>query len=94
MKLNLREKAWFASSMNLRLQFMGPHPKLPCLTKNSELQAQLDPEQGPVETFCLVTLNPEEVDYVNLKENRRVIFKRTEKTTVSIGQWTEMEVNP
>lgn len=61
--IQMRERAWFQSSPNSRLQFVGPSPGFPCPEggPNDSTTPQLDPAQGPVENFCLVTLEPQEV---------------------------------
>jgi hypothetical protein len=60
----LREKAWFDSSPRSRASFASPHPGYP---KSSEFeQPQLDPSQGAIDTFCVLTLDPKEVVSLHL----------------------------
>eukprot|EP00250_Pteridium_aquilinum_P003054 c13389_g1_i1 orf=335-943(-) len=96
-KKSLREKAWFESSAHSRLQFLGPAPKLPSLHSTST-EVKLDPTQGPVDAFCLVLFDPEEVDYLNVKKNRRVVFTHTPMSRMTEADshetWSELEVNP
>jgi len=57
--VQLREKAWFDSSLRLRASFGSPYPGHP---KTSEiLQPKLDSSQGPLDNFCVLTLDPKEV---------------------------------
>ncbi|KAG6784884.1 hypothetical protein POTOM_010595 [Populus tomentosa] len=72
-KLQQREKLWFASSIKSRLQYLGPNPGLPCLSEQSPAEFFLDPSSGPVATFCLLVLEPDQVDYLNLKSNQRIV---------------------
>lgn len=58
--LQLREKAWFDSSPRSRGAFAAPHPGHPKASESSE-PPQVDPDQGPLDTFCVLTLEPEEV---------------------------------
>ncbi|KAG6730360.1 hypothetical protein I3842_01G075600 [Carya illinoinensis] len=72
-KLQQREKSWYASSLKSRLQYLGPSPGLPCLSEQQD-QEFLDHSTGPVGTFCLLVLDPDQVDYLNLKSNQRIKF--------------------
>ncbi len=57
--VQLREKAWFDSSLRLRASFGSPYPGHP---KTSEiLLPKLDSSQGPLDNFCVLTLDPKEV---------------------------------
>lgn len=56
-----RERAWFASSPKSRLQYLGPNPGLPALDEKSSQESSLDPSAGPVDAFCLLVLDPEQV---------------------------------
>ncbi|KAJ4952146.1 hypothetical protein NE237_028978 [Protea cynaroides] len=90
-KLQQREKAWFASSMKSRLQYLGPSPGLPCISE-SPIMSPLDPSAGPVGAYCLLVLEPEEVDYVNLKSNERLFFKSEQ---CDVGKsWISEKINP
>jgi pyridoxamine 5'-phosphate oxidase len=60
----LREKAWFDSSPRLRASFGSPYPGHP---KTSEIQLpKLDSSQGPLDNFCVLTLDPKEVYFMLL----------------------------
>lgn len=89
----LREKVWFASSLRSRLQYLGPHPFV-ALSNTEVFKDSLDPCTGPVGTFCLLTLDPDQVDYLNLKTNRRIVFKRLGGDVDVNCQWMQQEVNP
>ncbi|KAK1376140.1 Pyridoxal 5'-phosphate synthase [Heracleum sosnowskyi] len=92
-KLQQREKAWFASSPRSRLQYVGPYPGLPSLGEQSSGESSLDNSTGPVDAFCLLVLNPEQVDYLNLKENKRVNFT-TRQSDDSEKLWNSENINP
>lgn len=46
-------------------------------------------ESPPLETYSLLLLEATRVDFVDLRENQRIFFKRDEN-----GEWIEIEVNP
>lgn len=92
-KLQQREKSWFACSLKSRMQYLGPNPGLPSITEESPEDFNLDPYAGPVSAFCLLVLDPDKVDYLNLKTNTRLVFGRS---TNSNGDkcWTSENINP
>ncbi|XP_078442624.1 pyridoxamine 5'-phosphate oxidase family protein isoform X1 [Wolffia australiana] len=92
-KLQLREKAWFSSSLNSRLQYLVPHPGLPRIVDEPEEGVDLDPLKGPVNAFCVLEFDPEKVDYLNLKTNERLVYK-SEKIGDRMRHWVIQEVNP
>ncbi|XP_076950313.1 pyridoxine/pyridoxamine 5'-phosphate oxidase 2-like isoform X1 [Bidens hawaiensis] len=93
MKLQQREKAWFASSPKSRLQYLGPNPGLPSFgDQPDEGPSSLDPAAGPVAAFCLLVLDPHQVDYLNLKSSERVSFSR--KIANEDVSWNSEKVNP
>ncbi|KAL0283294.1 UNVERIFIED_CONTAM: Pyridoxine/pyridoxamine 5'-phosphate oxidase 2 [Sesamum angustifolium] len=73
-KLEQREKSWFACSPKSRLQYMAPTPRLPSLSEPPSEIPSLDPSVGPVAAFCLLVLDPAQIDYLNLKSNERLLF--------------------
>ncbi|KAK6142651.1 hypothetical protein DH2020_022999 [Rehmannia glutinosa] len=93
-KLQQREKSWFACSLRSRMQYMAPTPRVSVYEQPSQTQTpSLDPSIGPVGAFCLLVLDPDQVDYLNLKTNERLIF------TSGLGVdgeklWTSQNVNP
>ncbi|KAF6146021.1 hypothetical protein GIB67_033380 [Kingdonia uniflora] len=88
-----REKSWFASSPKSRLQYLGPVPGLPCVSEEPSRESSLDPSAGPIDVFCLLVLDPEQVDYVNLKSNERLSFK-PKQTDDSGKLWVLEKINP
>lgn len=40
---------------------MGPYPGLPSISEQSSGESSLDDSTGPVDAFCLLVLNPEQV---------------------------------
>ncbi|KAF5464495.1 hypothetical protein F2P56_014568 [Juglans regia] len=87
-----REKSWYASSLKSRLQYLGPSPDLPCLSELPD-QEFLDHSTGPVGAFCLLVLDPDQVDYLNLKSNQRIKF--TSGLSVNGEKcWTSQRINP
>jgi len=59
--LQQREKSWFASSMRSRSQYLWPSPGLPCLNEQAQTEIMVDPSIGPVDAFCLLILEPDQV---------------------------------
>ncbi|KAL6847629.1 hypothetical protein ACP4OV_022655 [Aristida adscensionis] len=92
-KLQHREKAWFASSVRSRLQYLGPQPGVPVIDHDHVNDVRLDPSAGPVDAFCLLVLDPEKVDYLNLKNNQRLMFRRSRKEDGS-DNWMAEKVSP
>ncbi|KAG2555254.1 pyridoxine/pyridoxamine 5'-phosphate oxidase 2-like [Panicum virgatum] len=92
-KLQNREKAWFASSVRSRLQYLGPQPGVPIIDEEQVKDVHLDPSAVPAEAFCLLVLDPEKVDYLNLKNNQRLIFTRSQEEDGSID-WMAEKVTP
>ncbi|XP_028767593.1 pyridoxine/pyridoxamine 5'-phosphate oxidase 2 isoform X2 [Neltuma alba] len=88
-----REKSWFASSLRSRLQYLGPNPGLPCLSEETQREISLDPSTGPVDAFCLLILDPDQVDYLNLKSNLRLTYKSSVSATAE-KSWSVERVNP
>nr|XP_010321509.1 pyridoxine/pyridoxamine 5'-phosphate oxidase 2 isoform X2 [Solanum lycopersicum] len=80
-KLKQRETAWFAGSVRSRLQYLGPTPGLPSLDEQQSHDS-LDSSAGPVDAFCLLLLDPEQVDYLNLKSNERLAFTTARSVNV------------
>ncbi|KAL0739787.1 hypothetical protein Bca4012_081300 [Brassica carinata] len=92
-KLQLREKAWFANSLKSRLMYICPAPGTPYNGEQPNQEVNLDPSSGPVADYCLLLLEPEKVDYLNLKSNQRLLFS---SMTSGTGEkcWTSEKVNP
>ncbi|CAN6480689.1 unnamed protein product [Victoria cruziana] len=92
LKLHLREKAWFASSFKSRLQYLECDPGRPYINSETPNTHSLEPTDGPVDTFCLLVLDPEQVDYLNLKKNERVLFRTNPENPMP--QWIVEMINP
>ncbi|KAF7843993.1 pyridoxine/pyridoxamine 5'-phosphate oxidase 2 [Senna tora] len=88
-----REKSWFSSSLRSRLQYLGFNPGFPSLSEETQPEISLDPSTGPVDAFYLLVLDPDQVDYLNLKSNQRLIFKSSVSATAE-KRWTVERVNP
>ncbi|KAL6963278.1 Pyridoxine/pyridoxamine 5'-phosphate oxidase 2 [Sarracenia purpurea var. burkii] len=93
LKLQQREKVWFASSLKSRLQYLGPNPGLPLLCEKPSQESSLDPSAGPVDAFCLLVLDPDQVDYLNLKINERITFTSTQSIN-GVKYWMSETINP
>ncbi|KAG0585046.1 hypothetical protein KC19_3G253500 [Ceratodon purpureus] len=89
---SLREKAWFDSSPRSRGAFAAPHPGHPKASESSE-PPKVDPDQGPLDTFCVLTLEPEEIDYYHAKDAVRILFKIAKKEN-GHKEWSREELNP
>ncbi|GER37313.1 pyridoxamine 5'-phosphate oxidase family protein [Striga asiatica] len=91
-KLQQREKSWFACSLKSRMQYTMPTPRI-SIHKLPSQTSSLDPSVGPIDAFCLLVLDPDQVDYLNLKSNERLVF--TSGLSVSGERlWTSEQVNP
>ncbi|XP_074585161.1 pyridoxine/pyridoxamine 5'-phosphate oxidase 2 isoform X2 [Curcuma longa] len=89
-----REKAWFASSLKSRLQYLASTPSLPAITTNDPgEELKLDPSEGPVDAFCLLIFDPDQVDYLNLRSNERLIFT-SKPNGSSCKLWMSQKINP
>ncbi|BAT98121.1 hypothetical protein VIGAN_09174700 [Vigna angularis var. angularis] len=88
-----REHSWFASSLRSRSQYLCPNPGLPCLHEQAQPDISLDPSTGPIDAFCLLILEPHQVDYLNLKSNQRLTFKSSVSAAAE-KSWTVERVNP
>lgn len=86
---SLRQKSWQSLSDSARSQFAWAHPREKRISENLEI-ATPDPSL-PLADFCLLLLEPIEVDRLELRGNpqNRYLYHRDEQ-----GIWTETEVNP
>lgn len=92
-KLQQREKTWFESSLRSRLQYLGPTPGLPSLAEETSNTPHLDPSVGPVDEFCLLVVDPHQVDYLNLKSSDRLTFTSTTNSD-GVKLWNSEKINP
>ncbi|XP_038874700.1 pyridoxine/pyridoxamine 5'-phosphate oxidase 2-like isoform X3 [Benincasa hispida] len=70
-----RAEAWSSISPKSRLQYLGPSPGLPYPGEQPVKEPFVDSYSGPVDSFCLLVFNPDQVDYLNLKSEERNLFK-------------------
>ncbi|XP_073149615.1 pyridoxine/pyridoxamine 5'-phosphate oxidase 2 isoform X2 [Henckelia pumila] len=93
-KLQQREKSWFACSLKSRMQYLTPAPRILFASEQQPTEPPtLDPSMGPVGVFCLLVLDPDQVDYLNLKSNERMIFTAGQNGNRK-KQWSVEKVNP
>lgn len=87
--MQARQRVWGELSPGARKQFVYPEPGVPRV----EDESKFDPEPpsgeiAPLDTFALVVLEVESVDYVELFNNGRKEFEKKG------GGWTETALNP
>ena len=82
--LQLREKARFDSSPRSHGAFEAPHPAHPKSSESSE-PPEVDPDQGPLDTFCVLTLEPEEVSLLLLPTSRSIMISRMTSHLIWVG---------
>jgi PPOX class probable FMN-dependent enzyme len=87
-----RKSAWQALSEPAWLQFAWAHPREPRI----DFPEVTPPDSNtPLPNFCLLLLEPVEVDRLELRgtpQNRWLYLRNTERDTE--GNWQEQEVNP
>ncbi len=85
-----RQAQWQALSDNARMQFAWPHPQAP----RADI-TQFEPEPPdpttPLPTFCLLLLNPTEVDHLALRGDPQT---RDRYWLDAAQQWQWQAVNP
>ena len=89
--LAARETAWKRMSDGARSQFAWPFPGL----ERTEDDSSWDPEpvtedRPPLEEFCLLVLDPHEIDHLQLKSNERNVFSKADAGE----EWNQLRVNP
>eukprot|EP01025_Chloroclados_australasicus_P026996 TRINITY_DN26794_c0_g4_i1.p2 TRINITY_DN26794_c0_g4~~TRINITY_DN26794_c0_g4_i1.p2 ORF type:complete len:194 (-),score=14.78 TRINITY_DN26794_c0_g4_i1:187-768(-) len=85
-----RQNTWRSISENARKQFLWPHPGLP---REPNDEDKYDPPALPqnsnvVHDFCLVVMEPQDVDHVLLFTNQRFQYSKEQ------GIWKQLEINP
>jgi hypothetical protein len=81
-------KAWQEHSPKSLRQFVDPPPGRP---RAPEEEFEGDPpnqEEGPVETFCLVTLDPKEVGLPLFQDVSAGVFSPSFPLMFSLNLWT------
>lgn len=58
--MQIREKSWFGCSMKARLQYLDPEQGCPRVNEQPK-EFSLDPCAGPVDAFCVLILDPDQV---------------------------------
>ncbi|WP_373481332.1 Npun_F5749 family FMN-dependent PPOX-type flavoprotein [Geminocystis sp.] len=88
--LSEREKVWEKLSINAKEQFYWANPG-ELLTENPAIIINEIEEKKPISNFCLLLLNPQKVDHLELKGNpqNRCIYELMEN-----NQWLKTMVNP
>jgi len=88
--LSEREKVWEKLSINAKEQFYWANPR-ELLTENPAIIINEIEEKKPISNFCLLLLNPQKVDHLELKGNpqNRCIYELMEN-----NQWLKTMVNP
>jgi PPOX class probable FMN-dependent enzyme len=84
-----RKAAWQALSEPARIQFAWAHPR--AMRSADVVEVDLPDPNHPLDSFCLLLLEPTEVDRLELRgtPQNRWLYLRNEQ-----GNWTEQEVNP
>lgn len=86
-----RSSMWQEISDAARLQFAWPHPGKPRVDHSTAFEPPAPNPSQPVENFCLLLLDPIQVDHLELRgepQNRR-IYSRDEQQ-----EWCSRDVNP
>lgn len=93
--LEERQRVWSSLSPGGRGQFNCPDPGLPRQPGDEHLFKQDPPPEDskPLDVFCLVVMEVDMVDYLNLFEMRRVEY-RSSKGPDGKRQWECKDVNP
>lgn len=86
-----RNIIWQELSDAARLQFAWPHPAQPRVTEKAAFEPPQPDQNQPLENFCLLLLDPFEVDHLELKgiPQNRWLYKRDEQQS-----WSVQEINP
>ena len=93
--VNARQQVWRNISDNARLQFAWPDPKAP---RNAEDKDAFNPpppdDKTPLDTFCLLLLNPVSVDYLSLRgePQTRILYRQV--CDQLDNDWQTTTVNP
>ncbi|BAQ66169.1 Npun_F5749 family FMN-dependent PPOX-type flavoprotein [Geminocystis sp. NIES-3709] len=88
--LDERQKLWEKLSITGKEQFYWANPK-ELLIENTPIKNINIDSQKPIDNFCLLLLNPDKVDHLELRGNpqNRSIYERNIH-----NEWTVKQVNP
>lgn len=64
---------------------MGPSPGLPCISEHRSEETFLDPSKGPVDAFCLLVLDPDQVLYLCLHLITLFEYSKKKKIEIEMG---------
>lgn len=87
-----RVSTWRNMSTSSRKDFIGPEPGMPRIRGRLDEKRFNPPDpsgENPADTFALLTVYAHTVDFLDLRENQRFKFARSQD-----GDWEELEVNP
>jgi pyridoxamine 5'-phosphate oxidase len=85
-----REHLWTQLSSNARTQFAWPEPGTPVVTDAANCLSIAVPTEGQaaLQTFALLVMDIDEVDYVALRSNSRLRFQKVGTS------WQKTRLNP
>ena len=89
--LQQRQQVWQKLSDAARLQFAWPHPGESRIQDLEAFVSTAPSEADPLDNFCLLLLNPQKVDHLELKgepQNRHLYIREKNQS------WSIQEVNP
>ncbi len=89
--LQQRQQVWQKLSDAARLQFAWPHPGESRIQDLEAFVSTAPSEADPLDNFCLLLLNPQKVDHLELKgepQNRHLYIRDKNQS------WSIQEVNP
>ena len=89
--LKQRKQVWEKLSDSARAQFAWAFPKESRIKDRELFISSLSSDSEPLENFCLLLLNPQTVDHLELKgepQNRTIYIKNKDEL------WAIQEVNP
>ena len=89
--LQQRKQVWQKLSDSARAQFAWACPKESRIREQEKFISALPSDTEPLENFCLLLLNPQTVDHLELKgepQNRTLYIQEPEQV------WSIQEVNP
>eukprot|EP01023_Acetabularia_acetabulum_P014193 TRINITY_DN1696_c0_g1_i2.p1 TRINITY_DN1696_c0_g1~~TRINITY_DN1696_c0_g1_i2.p1 ORF type:complete len:214 (+),score=20.65 TRINITY_DN1696_c0_g1_i2:62-643(+) len=88
--MKARTSMWRNMSSGARQQFLWPQPGLPRELDDHEKYNPMAPstDSEPSDNFCLVVMEPQDVDHILLLPNQRFLYWKEE------NEWKQSEVNP